>query len=160
MAKAGQPTKYDSKYSPLLARAICRNKDTTSDEDLAEGLNISLATLYNWKKKFPEFVEAIKEGKREVDIQVENSLFNLCIGKCTKTTEVIDVHVTPKGETVGKKVVTTETLAPNPTAIIFWLTNRRRDAWKRNLAASIDFEARKGEVTDLFDQWTEANAST
>lgn len=38
-------------------------------------MGISLSTLCEWRNKYPEISEALKEGKDDVDRQVENALF-------------------------------------------------------------------------------------
>ncbi len=37
-------------------------------------MGINKATLYDWKKKYPDISDALKKGKEVVDIQVENAL--------------------------------------------------------------------------------------
>ena len=37
------------------------------DIDIAKKIGISKVTLYEWKKRFPEFAEALKKGKDEYD---------------------------------------------------------------------------------------------
>jgi hypothetical protein len=146
----GQPTKYDEKYTPQLAKWICRDKNFSKDEDLAEALNIAVSTLNNWKKAHPEFLEAIKTGKDEVDRQVEDALLKTCLGYDYEKEE-LEVHVTDRGE-YQKKKTTTMHVSPDPTAIIFWLTNRKRDSWKRNAVVELDFEKGKAEINELFDK--------
>lgn len=148
--RAGQPTKYDEKYTPQLAKWICRDKNFSKDEDLAEALHISVSTLKNWKNAHPEFLAAIKTGKDEVDRQVEDALLKTCLGYDYEKEE-LEVHVTDRGE-YQKKKTTTMHVSPDPTAIIFWLTNRKRDTWKRNAVVELDFEKGKAEINELFDK--------
>ena len=37
-------------------------------------MNIGLTTFYEWKKRYPEFRESLKENKDVVDRKVENAL--------------------------------------------------------------------------------------
>lgn len=45
-----------------------------TDEQIAKNMGISVATLYNWKSKYFEILEALKKGKEVVDFEVENAL--------------------------------------------------------------------------------------
>lgn len=47
-----------------------------TDEQIAnDKLHISRSTLSEWKKKFPDISDALKEGKDLPDVQVENALY-------------------------------------------------------------------------------------
>jgi len=45
-----------------------------TDEQIAKNMGVSVATLYNWKSKYFEILEALKKGKEVVDFEVENAL--------------------------------------------------------------------------------------
>ena len=45
-----------------------------TDEQIAKNMGVSVATLYNWKSKYLEILEALKKGKEVVDFEVENAL--------------------------------------------------------------------------------------
>ena len=55
-------------------------RDGLIDEQIAENIGINPATLYDWKKKYPEISEALKKGKEVVDIEVENALLKRALG--------------------------------------------------------------------------------
>ncbi|GAG27156.1 unnamed protein product, partial [marine sediment metagenome] len=89
-------------------------------------------TYYQYQKKHPEFSESIKRGKRPVDVEVENALL-----KRAKGYEYEEVHAEfrPKNKddkkakpTVVKRIK--KQVAPDVTAQIFWLKNRRPDLWR------------------------------
>lgn len=48
-------------------------------EQVATNMGISLSTLCEWRNKYPEISESLKEGKDDVDRQVENALFKAAI---------------------------------------------------------------------------------
>ena len=50
-------------------------RDGLTDEQIAHNINITTTTLYDWKKRFPDFSDALKKGKEVVDYKVENALF-------------------------------------------------------------------------------------
>ena len=49
-------------------------RDGLTDEQIAHNCGISATTLYNWKIRHVEILEALKNGKEVVDYQVENAL--------------------------------------------------------------------------------------
>lgn len=63
-----------------LLRLEAWARDGLTDDQIAEMMDIDVATLYRWKKRFCEICEALKRGKEIVDIQVENALFKRAIG--------------------------------------------------------------------------------
>ncbi len=124
MAKIGRPAKYKPEYAEQAFQ--CCSVFGADDVKLAEYFKTSVATIYNWKNKNPEFLEALKKGKEFYDTQgVENALLKRALGytltlvkqKTTKDGDVVDcdeeVHV-----------------APDVTAQIFWLKNRQPERWR------------------------------
>ena len=89
-------------------------RDGLIDEQIAHNMGINKATLYDWKKKYPDISDALKEGKEVVDIQVENALLkNALNGNITaqifwlknrrpdKWREKREVEVSPNDKTVN-----------------------------------------------------------
>ena len=67
--------KYETWLTPehlILLQGWTR--DGLTDEQLAARMGIASATLYEWKKKYPEISDALKRGKEVVDYEVENAL--------------------------------------------------------------------------------------
>ena len=91
------------------------------DEQIANNMGISCATLYEWKNRFPEIAEALKKGKEVVDIEVENALLKRALGYD------YDEITTENGREV-KRV--RKHVAADVTAQIYWLKNRRPDVWR------------------------------
>lgn len=118
-------------------------RDGLSDKQIAHNIGITQTTLYEWQKRFPELSEALKKGKEVVDREVENALLKRAMGY--EYTEVTQEPVENKdtGEVrmqVTKRV--TKQIAPDVTAQIFWLKNRKpeefRDKRDVELSGSVD----------------------
>ena len=100
-------------------------RDGLIDEQIANNLGISVDTFYKYKKKYPEFSEALKKGKEISDYEVENALFKKATGYIIKLNKQ---KVTKDGDIVD---ITEEMyMQPDTTAQIFWLKNRRPDKWR------------------------------
>lgn len=66
----------------VLVRGWAR--DGLIDEQIAHNIGISKATLYDWKNKHPDFLEAIKSSKEVADFEVESALYSkACAGDVT-----------------------------------------------------------------------------
>lgn len=49
-------------------------REGLTDVQIADNIGINISTIYDWKKKYPEFNNALKRGKEVVDYEVENAL--------------------------------------------------------------------------------------
>ena len=107
-------------------------RDGLSDEQIAANMGITDSTFYEWKKKYSEISEALKEGKDAVDRQVENALLKSALGyKYDEVTKELR-----DDELVVTKVVHKE-VQRNTTAQIFWLKNRKRAEWRDRVENAI-----------------------
>jgi hypothetical protein len=116
-----RPSKYQADYA---AKALKLCDLGATDEDLADFFSVSIRTISNWKSEFPEFLQALKSGKSAADDRVERSLYQRAVGYTHDA-----VHFS------AFQGVVTETsyrnhCAPDVTAQIFWLKNRRPDLWR------------------------------
>lgn len=106
-------------------------RDGLTDEQISRNMGIGTTTLYRWKDEFEEIRESLKRGKEVVDRQVENALLKRALGyEYTETTReaVQDPNSGEVKMQVTKKV--TKQVAPDTTAQIFWLKNRKPDKWR------------------------------
>lgn len=96
-------------------------RDGLTDEQIASNMGIRRETLIDWKKKYPNISNTLKRGKEVVDYEVENALLKRALGytvkeeKLTKDGEVVELEREVPGDV---------------TAQIFWLKNRKPDAWR------------------------------
>ena len=103
-------------------------------------MGIAAGTLYAWQKDHDEISEAIKKGKAPVDIEVENALFKRATGYTVRVQKPVKVktkrQLKDKGTIEEEHIELVEEeiyIAPDTTAQIYWLKNRRPD--KRQAAA-------------------------
>ena len=98
-----------------------------TDVEMSDFFNVTKQTWNNYKKKHQKFFYSLKDSKAIADNTVKKSLFERANGY--DYTEV--KTVTRKGEVV-EVTNTVKHYLPDPTSMIFWLTNRQPDNWKRN----------------------------
>ena len=126
-------------------------RDGVSDEQIAHNMGIAYSTFREWKKKYSAFSAVLKRTKDVVDREVENALFKRAMGY--KYDEV----TYERGEEV-KRV--TKEVAPDTTAQIFWLKNRKPAEWRDKIeqqqTVTIQddgfLEALKGTIKDDWDE--------
>ncbi len=99
-----------------------------TDEQIASNMGIVTSTLYAWKNRYKEISEALKRGKEVVDIEVENSLLKAAKGYFVDEEKQYISEV--NGVVTKRKEITKKYIAPNTTAQIFWLKNRKPIEWR------------------------------
>ncbi|MDE2101767.1 MAG: hypothetical protein KGL39_31260 [Patescibacteria group bacterium] len=108
-SNAGRPTIYEPRFCKIAAKLCSQG---AINQDLADAFGVAIITIYDWKKRFPEFASAIDSAKDEKDSHVERCLFERATGILVE----------------GKDGV--YSVPPEITAIKFWLINRRREQWR------------------------------
>lgn len=147
MAKQKTKSKYGPRYNPdyhpELAR--CCALGGHIDEEIARLMGLNRTTIHNWKKRHPEFAEALKGGKKVTDDKVVKSLLERALGE--EWTEV-KTRRDAKGN-ILEITTTKKKLAGSTTAQIFWLKNRDPKDWR-------DVQAREhsGEI-NVAGSWAE-----
>ena len=100
-------------------------RDGLTDKQIAENIGVAYSTFRDWIKRFPALSAPLKRGKEVIDRQVENALLKRALGyEYVETTK----ELTDLGLTVTKQV--TKQVAPDTTAQIFWLKNRKPQEWR------------------------------
>ena len=118
------PGKYRPKYAELaykLAQLGIPHKQ------IAEILEISESTFYEWQGRRADFKAALKAGMALADANVANSVYRGAFGY-SHPEEVIKV--------IDDKVVRVPTMKhypPNPHLATFWLKNRQPELWKEKV---------------------------
>lgn len=104
-------------------------RDGLTDEQIANNIGIARTTLYDWKNKYKDIADALKKGKRPVDVEVENTLLRVIHGyEYEEKDEWIEID--ESGRKRKKVIRKTRYAKPDTTAIIFWLKARKPDIWR------------------------------
>lgn len=143
--------KYEKWLEPdglLLLEVWAR--DGLTDEQIAKNMGICRDTLIQWKKRFPDIFDTLKRGKVIVDAEVENALLKRALGYTyTETTKERALNPeTGKIELVTTKEIIKE-IAPDTTAQIFWLKNRRPDLWRDKQSMELSGEVKNNPFAGL-----------
>jgi len=134
----GRPTDYKPEYDEQ-SRKLCVLGAT--DQQIADFFGVDVRTIYRWKNEHPDFCQALKAGKEEVDNQVERSLLNRALGY---ERDAVRIFCSKDGAVT--QVPYREVVPPDVTACIFWLKNRRRGEWRDKqdveMSGSVDVASR------------------
>ena len=117
-------------------------RDGLTDEQIAKNIGISRSTLNEWKKKYSDISDTLKQGKEVIDRQVENALLKRAIGY-----EYEEISEKFEGGLLTERKVTKKQVVPDTTAQIFWLKNRKPSMWRDR--AQVDIDAEFSKVDEL-----------
>lgn len=102
-----------------------------TDKEIYKKLGVSKATYHRYQEKYQDFRDSIKKGKAPVDFKAENCLLKRVEGYEFEETHV-EYEAVKKGEKATPKKIKkiTKQMAPDVTACIFWLKNRKPKKWR------------------------------
>ncbi|WP_027701811.1 transposase [Metaclostridioides mangenotii] len=100
-------------------------RDGLTNKQISQNIGISEETLYKWIVKYTELSESLKRGKEVVDREVENALLKRALGY-----EYIETTKEGIGGQLKVTKEVTKQVAPDVTAQIFWLKNRKPEEWR------------------------------
>jgi hypothetical protein len=116
-----------SKYKPEFAKQAQKLSELgATDQELADFFEIEVRTLYRWKHDYDGFCQALKAGKDIADDRVERSLYLRAIGYEQEEVKIF----MPSGAAEPVYAPFRSKVAPDVTAAIFWLKNRRAAEWR------------------------------
>jgi len=115
-------SKYQDNF-PELVEAY--DKEGMTDEQIFKKLGLSRNCFYKYLKEHDDLRDALKRGKVQPDDEVEGSLFKSAMG-----------FTGPNGTYYP----------PNPTSLIFWLKNRRREKWRDKQDVDMNMKADPNEA--------------
>lgn len=127
-----------SLYSPShdeRAAELCAAGAT--DDQLADEFGVSVRTVNRWKVAHPTFRHSIKDAKDVADERVKRSLYHKALGieyeemQAIKLKRVIYEDGKRKLEEEYVEMVPVKKfVAPDTTAGIFWMKNRKSQEWR------------------------------
>jgi len=130
MAKTN-PGKYRPEFADLIFDCAIERESPFTDEEIRNLLapfcpgGLHIATVYDWKKRHPEFCDACRQAKQVADAQVENALH-----KTAKGYDYEEVEEVLEGGVVVRRRVTKKHVPANVSAQRLWLANRQPERWK------------------------------
>ena len=118
----GRPSKRNPEIEAKLFKLAAMG---LTDKQLAAAVDISEATLNNWKTD-TQFLESLNAAKADEDGNVRRSLYQRAMGYKHMDTKMF--YDKDLGEVVAHEYV--KHYPPDTTACIFWLKNRDPEQWR------------------------------
>lgn len=132
----------------------CWARDGLTDEQIAGNMGVSRSTLNSWKDRYPDILDALKKGKEIVDRQVENALLKRALGY-----EYEEIKEKYEFGELSERTVTKKQVAPDTTAQIFWLKNRKPKDW-RDKQERLDNTAEDNDMVKQFVEGMKQHGKT
>lgn len=118
-----RPSKYQAAFAKQAAHLTQLG---ATDQEVADFFEVEVRTVYRWKHDHPAFCQALKAGKEIADDRVERSLYQRAIGYEQDEVKIF----MPGGAENPVYAPFRAKIAPDVTAAIFWLKNRRSEVWR------------------------------
>lgn len=134
----GRPTDYREAYVEGARKLACLG---ATDAEIADFFNVDVRTIYRWKNTHDAFCQALKAGKDQADNRVERALYHRAIGYEQEEVKIF----MPAGSDEPVYATFTAKIAPDTTAAIFWLKNRRPEEWRDR--RELDHSSKDGTMT-------------
>lgn len=101
------------------------------EEQIAKKLGVGYSTFRKYKAEHIALVAALKKGREVVDFEVEGALIKRALGYSyvEETRELKEDENGGGAKLVLTKAITKQ-VAPDVTAQIFWLKNRKKEEWQ------------------------------
>lgn len=146
---AGRPNKYDSDVKPRFEEIKEWLQNGATDKEIADNLGVNKATICEYKKRYPEFNELIKNGRKAPVQAIKAALFKRATGF------TYSEKVTTISDKDGTTIKTYEKYAlPDPASAIILLKHWDKDQeWTQDPAS---LKIRKQEL-ELKKQHMEAD---
>lgn len=132
----GRPSSYKPEYAEQAYKYCLLGAD---DARMAQLFDVSTVTLNAWKKEFPEFLNALKEGKDIADANVGKSLYQRACGYSHPDVEVKVID----GQVVMVDLI--KHYPPDTGAAMAWLKNRQPSLWRDR--KEVDMSSSDGSMT-------------
>ena len=146
MKKSGRPSKYDSDVKPRFEEIKEWLKIGATDKEVAENLGINKATMCEYKKKYSEFNELIKSGRKQPVQAIKAALFKRATGFSYSEKKEIRkaIVITEDDEKIPAELVQTETYTkyalPDPASAMILLKHWDKENEWTNDPASLELK--------------------
>jgi hypothetical protein len=130
------PPIYEGKYHPSMvkkAEKLIGMLGSRVDE-LAVYFDVCMATINEWRSKYPEFDLAIKTGKMKAAEKVSRSLYKRAVGFHAEDTQFFMFQGQIISETYEKYY------PPDSSAAVKWLQLVQRGIWAENIKVDINHQ--------------------
>lgn len=149
--QGGRPTKFKKEFEKVAFQLALLG---ATDPQVADALDVSVDTIYQWKVKYKRFSEALKGGKLKADAKVAFGLYRKATGfhyNEVSYEKIGDEDILREDDSrlkidLYKKRIVRKFVPPEAGAAMSWLKNRQKDLWREKQV--IEFENMTDEQLD------------
>lgn len=126
-------SKWDTNVKDKLILVEGWARNGLTEQQISKNLGVAYSTFRIYKEKYSALSAVLKKGREVIDFEVEGALIKRALGY--EYEEEIKELVTDEDTGIAElKVVKTikKKVAPDVTAQIFWLKNRKPEEWKND----------------------------
>jgi hypothetical protein len=152
------------KYSKDIVNKICSliREDSYTIAEICSIVGINKDTFYKWKETKSDFSDSIKKAQNDFDemlvAEAKKSLVKMIKGYTEQEKKTVTVDTGKRDDNnkpiirVKEHSVIDKHYQPNPTLIIFTLTNRDSDNWKNkqdnNISGDVTLKSNLEHMSD------------
>jgi hypothetical protein len=137
------------KYNKDIVNKICSliREDSYTVSEICDLVGISKDTFYKWKETKSDFSDSLKKAQSDFDemlvSEAKKSLVKMIKGYTVQEKKTVTVDTGKRDEDnkpivrVKEHSVVDKHYQPNPTLVIFTLTNKDPDNWKNKQDSNI-----------------------
>lgn len=119
----GRPSSYKPEYAKQATKLAQLG---ATDQEVADFFEVDVRTVHRWKHDHEDFCHSLKAGKEAADERVERSLYQRAVGYEQDEVKIFMPANSPEPVYAPYRAK----VAPDVTAAIFWLKNRRSKEWR------------------------------
>lgn len=150
MKKGGRPSKYESDVKPRFEEIKEWLQIGATDKEIADNLGINKATMCEYKKRYSEFNELIKSGRKQPVQAIKAALFKRATGFSYTEKKIITKAILLDGEEDEKipaELVQTEVYTkqalPDPASAMILLKHWDKENEWTNDPASLELKKKE-----------------
>jgi hypothetical protein len=147
MSGRGRPNKYKTHVEPYLDK-IKEMALTMTEKQIAQCLGVAYSSFMEYKKDYPELLEALKKGRQDLVIELKSALIKKALGF-----EYSEKKTVKEFGAVVREEVTVKHTQPDVAALNLLLKNYDKDNWANDPQA---LELRRKEL-ELSERKLEAS---
>jgi hypothetical protein len=133
---AGPKNLYKEMVEPFLENVTAWRREGLTEIQIFERLGVGKTSATRYKKKYPEFRQALLDGKKKLVGELEDSLY-----KRAKGFEYEEMEVSVRDDGSGKRIRKTKKyIVPDVGALCFALKNLAPEKWRDKQDVNISGE--------------------
>ncbi len=153
MAKKGARSKYETHCLPYLKEINDKVRQGVTEEAIAKALGISVASLNNYRNKYPEFAEALRKDKGKDELEALINAGVKAAKGCYVENEQTVYTMDEDGNPVIEKVIVNKVWQPpNPALNKFYVMNFGKDQGFSNDPLQHDLKKQKQDFDEKLEK--------